>query len=137
MQGVSALSAVANQDGVSRAIQMILDESSFIAPENVEARRRIGEILLENSHLFAANFPLISLWQPPESPVIQRLSEICVPTLLIIGERDYPDIHAIVDKLEADITGARKIVIRGAGHMVNLEKPEDYNRVVLDFLHKQ
>jgi pimeloyl-ACP methyl ester carboxylesterase len=33
------------------------------------------------------------------------------------------------------ITGARKVVVPGGGHMVNIVEPARYNRAVLEFLH--
>jgi pimeloyl-ACP methyl ester carboxylesterase len=34
------------------------------------------------------------------------------------------------------VPGSRKVVIKGAGHMVNLEKPEEFNEVVGEFLSR-
>ena len=56
------------------------------------------------------------------------------PPLLILGSRDVNDIHRIVDLIAEQCPGARKIVFEGAGHMVNMERPEEFNRVVLEFL---
>jgi pimeloyl-ACP methyl ester carboxylesterase len=36
--------------------------------------------------------------------------------------------------LKENIVGAKKTIIEGAGHIVNMEKPEAFNRIVLDFL---
>jgi len=63
-----------------------------------------------------------------------RLSEIRVPTLVIVGSLDNPDIHRIVDRLARDVPGARKVVIEGAGHMVNMEEPARFSEIVLGFL---
>lgn len=69
-----------------------------------------------------------------EPPAISRLSEIHVPTLIIFGDRDVRDILKIADILEKDIPGAKKVVIPGTAHHLNMEKPEEFNRIVLDFL---
>ena len=65
-----------------------------------------------------------------------RLAEIRAPVLVLVGSRDVPDIQAIVKRIEKDVPHARKVVIRDAGHMVNMEKPEEFNREVLEFLRK-
>lgn len=137
LQTTSALSAMAEEKGVARVIQMIVENDSYIAPENLVARQRAEKILSENAHIFHSDFPHIKYWQPVEPPASRRLPEINAATLVIVGERDYPGIHAIADKLETSIAGARKVMIRGAGHMVNLEKPEEFNQVVSDFLSSQ
>ena len=69
-----------------------------------------------------------------EPPAISRLSEIRVPTLIIVGDQDVRDILKIADILEKGIPGAKKVVIAGTAHHLNMEKPEEFNRIVLDFL---
>jgi 3-oxoadipate enol-lactonase len=67
-------------------------------------------------------------------PAISRLSEIRVPTLIIVGDQDVRTILQIADILENGIVGAKKVVIPGTAHHLNMEKPEEFNRAVLDFL---
>jgi len=67
-------------------------------------------------------------------PAIDRLNDLIVPTMVILGEMDDPSIHAIGDVLATKIRGAQKVVIPGTAHMLNLEKPDEFNRVVLEFL---
>jgi pimeloyl-ACP methyl ester carboxylesterase len=43
-------------------------------------------------------------------------------------------LHKSADRLEKDIVGARRFTISGTHHMPNMEKPEEFNRIVLDFL---
>jgi pimeloyl-ACP methyl ester carboxylesterase len=72
--------------------------------------------------------------QQLEPAAIGRLSEIDVPALIIIGDRDEANIATIADLLAANIRGARKIIIPDTAHLPNMEKPEQFNRVVLEFL---
>ena len=69
-----------------------------------------------------------------DPPATQRLHEIKVPTLVIVGERDLVDFHTIADTLQQGIFGARKVVMPGVGHMANLEAPEKFDEIVLGFL---
>ena len=69
-----------------------------------------------------------------EPAAIGRLAEIRVPTLAVVGDLDMPDILEIVGLIEKDVKGARKEVIKGVAHMVSMEKPEEFNRIVLNFL---
>ena len=64
----------------------------------------------------------------------QRPEEISGPTLVLVGERDMADFHAIADSLHRRIPGAKKIVLRSAGHMSNMEVPDELNQAVLSFL---
>src|SRR5260221_3457877 len=70
-------------------------------------------------------------------PAITRLAEVQVPTLLIVGDYDIPDKLALTQKLAAEIPNARQVIIPGVAHMVSMEKPEEFNRVVLDFLSQE
>jgi 3-oxoadipate enol-lactonase len=67
-------------------------------------------------------------------PAIGRLSEIRIPTLTIVGELDMPGILEIAGLIGKNVPGARSAVIAGAAHLVNMEKPGEFNRIVLDFL---
>jgi 3-oxoadipate enol-lactonase len=54
--------------------------------------------------------------------------------LVLVGDRDLTDFRAIADLLAREIPGAMKNVLPGVGHMSNLEGPEQFNRIVLNFL---
>jgi len=53
---------------------------------------------------------------------------------VIVGELDVPEFHEIADAYMAGIAGAQKVVIPTAGHMSNMDEPERFNEVVLQFL---
>lgn len=69
-----------------------------------------------------------------DPPAIERLGTIGVPTLVIVGERDMPDFHAIADRITREVPGARKIILPSVGHIVSMEAPERFNQIVLGFL---
>jgi pimeloyl-ACP methyl ester carboxylesterase len=63
-----------------------------------------------------------------------RMSEVTAPMLVIVGERDLPDFHAIAAALKQEVPTAQSIIIAGVGHMANMEAPEEVNRTILGFL---
>ena len=69
-----------------------------------------------------------------EPPAFERLSEITAPTLVIVGDKDLAPVLETADLLASSIRGARKHVIRDAAHLPSLEHPDEFNRVVLEFL---
>ncbi len=71
---------------------------------------------------------------PLDPPAIDRLGEIHVPTLIMVGEYDSLGAHAVADELECKIAQSRLVGIPATAHMIPLERPELFNRVVLDFL---
>lgn len=68
-----------------------------------------------------------------DSSVIDSLPSVAVPTIVIAGAEDTPFLAA-TDYMAAKIPGARKVVVPAAGHAVNLDQPEAFNRAVEEFL---
>ena len=62
-----------------------------------------------------------------------RLGEISVPTLAIVGEHDVQDVHVVAERLESEI-GATRVTIAGAAHLPSLEQPREFDEFVLGFL---
>ena len=56
------------------------------------------------------------------------------PTLLIVGDEDQPRVFAAADLLEKELPNVRKAIMHGTAHMPNMERPEGFKRIVLDFL---
>ena len=65
---------------------------------------------------------------------IGRLGEIVASTLVLTGREDMPRFAAIAETLCRDIANSRRLVIPGAGHLPNMERPDVFNEAVIDFL---
>jgi pimeloyl-ACP methyl ester carboxylesterase len=72
--------------------------------------------------------------QPLKPPAIGRLAEIRVPTLVIWGDLDTHGVIEACELLSRDIAGASKAVLPSVAHIVNMERPVEFNRIVLGFL---
>ena len=72
----------------------------------------------------------------PDPPAADRLAAISTPTLVVVGSEDVPDILEIANLLADGIPGAQRAVIDGAGHLPSLERPEELNRLLLEFLRQ-
>lgn len=105
----------------------------LVAAQNSPARKRVAELLAANPQNLEPN---VSLEQAPQPAALPRLGDIAVPTLIIVGEHDIPDVHAHAGALQAGIRGAQRLVLAGSGHLPQLEVPEAFNRSVRDFLAK-
>jgi len=68
--------------------------------------------------------------------VIELLPDIKVPALVVVGADDTPFLAAS-DYMAAKIPGAKKAVIPGAGHVVNIDAPEAFIKAVLTFLEQR
>jgi len=69
-----------------------------------------------------------------EPPAARRLAEVQIPALIVIGDRDAPDIHTIGRLIHCGITGSRMAIINDAGHMLVMERPHEFNYLVKNFL---
>jgi pimeloyl-ACP methyl ester carboxylesterase len=66
--------------------------------------------------------------------ICHRLDEIKAPTLVVVGDADRVTPPPLSEELAARIGGARLVRIRGAGHISNVERPDEFNRTVREFL---
>jgi pimeloyl-ACP methyl ester carboxylesterase len=107
-------------------------ETPFMKPAatNPRTRDRVRALSLDNAKTWLQ--PFVEL--PLSPPAYARVGEIRTPTLVLIGSIDNVDSHRLVDYLIAGVPGAQKVVFEGAGHLPNIEQPDEFNRVVLDFL---
>lgn len=71
---------------------------------------------------------------PLRPPAIDRLAEVRAPTLIIHGDLDVSGVTVGAEALELGIPGARRVLLPRVAHMVNLERPDDFRRLVRDFL---
>jgi pimeloyl-ACP methyl ester carboxylesterase len=113
--------------------RLMQDPTLVPSPEYPTARERVRGCLSEYSFAWVLDpAPREKL----EPPAYERLAEIHVPVLIIVGAEDHFQLHKSADKLEQDIAGAKRVTIPGTHHMPNMEKPEEFNQIVLDFLGK-
>lgn len=66
--------------------------------------------------------------------LLDRLSEIRVPTLIVVGDQDPTIPVAAAEAMQRRIPGSKVAVIEHASHLSNLEQPQAFNRVLNDFL---
>jgi len=69
-----------------------------------------------------------------DPPAGRRLNEVSAPTLVVVGDKDLAPVLETADVLVSSIKGARNAVIHDAAHLPGLEHPDEFNRLVLDFL---
>ncbi len=124
--------ATGKSDGVAAARSLWINMPLFApAFEQPSVRERLEAMLSDYTGWHWTNDdPQVNL----DPPADERLDELHLPVLVIVGARDEPDFHAIADTLGARIAGATRVVIPNVGHMSNLEAPTIFNRAVLDFL---
>jgi pimeloyl-ACP methyl ester carboxylesterase len=71
--------------------------------------------------------------RPSLYTLVDEMRRITVPTLIITGDEDWPCLLPGI-LMKQSISSAALAVIPNAGHAINIEEPEEYNRLVGDFL---
>jgi len=82
----------------------------LLAPGHDAAKKRLLDLLTANPQDMTH-----SDYARPTQPVLHRLKEIRVPTLMLVGEADIPDVHAHAGAIEAGIPGSKRVIVTDAG----------------------
>ena len=96
------------------------------APEQTrgDARRRIAAMSEWNFGREDGYWKNASLQRNPHIPAPERLAELRMPVLLIVGEEDQPEVIELSERLAAGLPDARLVRVPDAGHHVNIERPD-------------
>ncbi len=63
-----------------------------------------------------------------------RLADLDIPVLVIVGAHDTPYMLAAAEYMTEKIQSARKVIIEDAAHLPNMDQPQEFQRIVKDFL---
>lgn len=103
------------------------------APDQVDATIR-ELVYTMQLHAFSLPVPEDVAIDRLTPPAIARLGEVSVPTLILAGDLDVPGVAELAEQLATQIPGAQKVILSGVAHMINLERPTEFNRLTLEFL---
>lgn len=113
-----------------RALYYAKEDPYEIFRENKSAQEKVVQFVKNNprrGHGSAAG-------PRPAKPAYLRLNEIKVPTLILVGEFDIPDVHAHAGAIQAGIANSKRDIIPNSGHLIPIEQPELFNEAVARFL---
>ena len=129
---IGKIIGTANESGIATALDMwCADELFTPAMNNPTSSGPLNEIVREYS---GWNWTSGATVIDRDRPADQLLDTISAPTLVILGEHDLTDFHVAATAMEANIPGARKVVMPGVGHMSNMEDPDSFNALLTEFL---
>ena len=69
-----------------------------------------------------------------DPPALGRLGQVETPTLILVGALDLDEKLEMADQMVSEMINAQKMIIDDVAHMLNMEKPAEFNQLVLDFL---
>ena len=126
----AALLAAGQQHGSAALVDgWMRDPMLQLASRRASVARAMRRFLSRNT----AGILSAPLFRPPSIPT-PTVADIHVPTLIVVGDHDDPEIVARAPEMASGIPGAETIVIAGADHMVNLERPREFDRALDRFL---
>ncbi|MBT2764452.1 alpha/beta hydrolase [Paenibacillus sp. ISL-20] len=105
----------------------------FPSMDRPEAREKVL-LNVRNTHNFCRFSPSLATTIKPHA--IHRLSEINIPTLIIISDRDHPFNIKTAETLHKNIRRSSKIIMKNCGHLPFIEEYQEFNQTVLDFLSR-
>jgi 3-oxoadipate enol-lactonase len=106
-------------------------------PEDIDAevRRRAHAMQLRALELQVPAYDADGDLEEPLVPDAgDRLGDVTQPALVLVGEADQPDIHAIAERLAAGLIHAHTATIPDAAHLPSMERPELFDELVTGFL---
>jgi pimeloyl-ACP methyl ester carboxylesterase len=135
-EGRVKMQALADQEGAAGVARNMLpkllgDTTRRTQPALVE---RVADIV-ERTNPSAIKAALACMMTRPDSTPL--LSEITVPTLILVGDEDTVTPRPEAEAMHRRIAGSRLAVIPQAGHLSNLEKPDEFTAAVRSFLQEK
>jgi pimeloyl-ACP methyl ester carboxylesterase len=70
----------------------------------------------------------------PVPPAIERLGDVQTPALVVAGVLDLEEKVTLAERVAREMPNARYAVMTEAAHMLTIEQPDEFNRLVLSFL---
>jgi 3-oxoadipate enol-lactonase len=99
------------------------------------SQRAIDEAIETMARLRVESY-LKTLATTVREPMAGDLTSINIPVHVIVGEHDKLTPPAISAEMAAQIPGARLSIVPGAGHLSNIEAPEHFNQIAIEFLRQ-
>ncbi|MFF0014300.1 alpha/beta fold hydrolase [Streptomyces sp. NPDC005374] len=105
----------------------------FRSPDELDPRilDHLREMAL---HTIAKHTPGERNWHVPMSDTWARVPKIDVPVLMVNGALDSPDLIEDAERFARTARHGRSVLVEGAAHFPNLERPEEFDALLLEFL---
>jgi 3-oxoadipate enol-lactonase len=142
--GADSDEAKANRDKTAEnvetnGVQILADAMlpKLLVPANAEADPELADFVREiigDTSVSGAVGALQAMRDRPDS--VPSLGEITVPTLIIHGADDQLIPPSEAELMHNAIKGSKLVLIEGAAHLLNLERPDEFNDAVIEFLEE-
>jgi len=126
-----------SRKGSAQAIRGLFNNQDLITDQMIEEFYEMSSLPGSQRCKLSALRTLCNIWGVKSDvyrPILDRLKEIRVPTLIIWGAQDriLPVAHAHLAIKR--VPNARLHIFDLCGHVPNMERAQEYNTIVIDFL---
>lgn len=131
--GLARIDDIVKSEGIKSATDYIWKGNNCLA-RTVKNQRTLDS-LLQMGYDYSFWFHLNNSPEENLEPsAMSRLKEIKLPTLIITAENDLVSCKEIAGIMENEISGSKKVTMKGAGHIMNMDKPEEFNQYLTEFI---
>ncbi|HEY4042394.1 MAG TPA: alpha/beta hydrolase [Rhodopila sp.] len=133
---VAAVAAFLDQHGIEAFAAKYAHGPTRVQFENKDPRGfdEFRRQLAEHSALGARNTQLgVQGQRPSLYDLTEQMAALTVPTLILTGDEDWPCLQPAL-LMKQTIPSAALSVMPNCGHTINLEDPDQFNRLVGDFI---
>lgn len=123
------LIAALKEKDYKRANDVMLASPVYAAPE--ASRALVRAMVTSNERIWSLDRTLV---RQPATPALGQLEKVAVPTLVLVGDRDAAGMLDQAEILATRVPGARKVVIAGGTHLLNLSSPAEVETEIRPFL---
>jgi 3-oxoadipate enol-lactonase len=113
-------------------VEVVMQDATLVPSVHTPAaRQRVYEMVSRCSFAYFFKPELRQMLTPP---AYQRLAGLDASTLLLVGDQDHLLLRRTAQVLEEKIAHASRVVLPHSHHLANMEQPELFNQIVLEFL---
>jgi len=129
---IVAVFNAAKEQSVDKAVELWLQNDMIaVSSKHQRSADLVTRMVRDNRNIFT-----LSHW--PEDrmtpPAYERLGELRMPVLFVIGQRDTPGVQRVNDASAARISGSEVFRIPGADHLPHMTHPDEFTQRVAAFL---
>jgi len=131
-----AIAALLKAEGMPAFAEKYAYGPTRVQFENKDPRgfTEFKRMLAEHSALGSANTQLgVQRERPSLYELIDEMRRLTVPTLVLCGDEDWPCLQPGI-LMKCNIASAAFVLMPNCGHAINLEAPDEFNRILGDFL---
>ena len=119
--------------GIEKAVEMFMNNRywSYFVPKENSFKEEFKNIFVENKNFYNGNYTKKRIVKPV---AIKRLTEIKINVLLIGSENDSKFNKDVAKTLSENIKGIKVYEIKNCGHLPNMEKREEINKIIDEYI---